>query len=532
MRVCVDQRRAITRRRALTSLVRRLLSGLMTGCGCRRLSTTQEEGLVMGNRVIATNRGVALSVMAGLVLVGGAARAAQGIPAGDLDDTDPSPYGSAPPVTSPGSASCPKNTWKTSPRLVIHLSEFKGGIVQNQDLMIEAIRNVVNAFNDMGGTSAAVSAPLYTTYDSFTFGKWFHDDTPTIHVGFADAAGFAAATPNVPGAFGATSLPQMTADGCYYGEVHMVFPNVGVTIDDGTGYSVWNFGYPSPTVNSWEVPIPHPFYDAGPTDYIYTRWFRPSFLHELLHAFGMVHTKDQYSFMDHASGGGFPWANRDHNRMIRPLPYEIGILRDLYPPAKADAGAFYDISVLNTWFVAAPASSTAAQPAASQIQLCSPSLGSDWSNSISGQPPLTGLALPTCGVDGNSQGSQKNICGGDKLRTRFTVANASNAKVDVTARLWLSEDEFLDSKDIVSPTSNLKNNVAADKSVMWEVTWKLPAMKDYAKYYAIVQVTSTPAGQGSQADASLIRTDWIPLPGQLQAGSCLPTFEYDTPMLP
>lgn len=104
-------------------------------------------------------------------------------------------------------------------------------------------------------------------------------------------------------------------------------------------FTTWHGDDPSQTA--------YAYYDAGPTDIAGKTWFRPSFLYELLHAFGFNHTLTRYSFMNHRGNGGFPWANREPDDAVRPLPDEIATLRRLYHPA---SDSRYDVAALNTWY--------------------------------------------------------------------------------------------------------------------------------------------------------------------------------------
>lgn len=149
----------------------------------------------------------------------------------------------------------------------------------------------------------------------------------------------------------------------------------------------WNFGTPFTT---WHGDDPsqtaYAYYDAGPTDIAGKTWFRPSFVHELLHAFGFNHTLTRYSFINHRGNGGFPWANRERDDAVRPLPDEIATLRRLYPASDSRS----DVAALNTWY-APPGDSD--DDAAWQVKLCTPSLGTAWSPTTSDGP---------CGVNGSN----------------------------------------------------------------------------------------------------------------------------------
>ena len=58
--------------------------------------------------------------------------------------------------------------------------------------MIAGIQDVADQFNQMGGTSAGVGK-VTTSRVPFTFGTWYRDASPTIHVGFGSVADLTAA---------------------------------------------------------------------------------------------------------------------------------------------------------------------------------------------------------------------------------------------------------------------------------------------------------------------------------------------------
>ena len=127
------------------------------------------------------------------------------------------------------------------------------------------------------------------------------------------------------------------------------------------------------------------YYDAGefaPAKSSYPgTWFRPSFLHELLHAFGLNHTSSAYAMMNHrGDDDGFPWGNRADADAVRPLPDDVRLLRASYPAS----GTRWDVDALNMWYVVTSASKGGA---ADQVKLCTPSLG----NVV---PVLVGLGRP------------------------------------------------------------------------------------------------------------------------------------------
>ncbi len=386
------------------------------------------------------------------------------------------------PTDSTTPTGCHYYTWTTQPKLVIHLGEFEsgGGSDSIEDLMKGEVQKVVDQFNAVGGTSAKVTK-VETSYAPFSFDKYKSDGA--IHLGFTSQANFDAlvAASDLPEEADALTQTQQPY-GCGITEAHILFP--GVDAQHWTFYT--------PFTASWYAAGAR-YYDAGatiPSGGFY--WFRPSFLHELLHAFGFKHTKAQYAFMNHRGTGGFPWANRPEADAVRPLPYDALLLRGRYPAS----GSRYDVAVLNTWYEP-PAD--ADDDAGNQTKLCIPSIGGSWSKDTS-----SGM----CGLNGN-QVITGEVCAGDTLRTRYTLANYSTESMTVTAALYFSKDETFDSADPSSTTIH-NYDVQEAKSTLQQDTWTVPSLTSGATYHPILRVVAEHIGANG-AEAQSVRADWIPL---------------------
>jgi hypothetical protein len=374
--------------------------------------------------------------------------------------------------------------WSAQPRLLIHVSEFRatGGTAPAQVLLTSAAYDVMNQFNAMGATSARITS-VTTTTDAFEYQKAYADSVPTIHVGFVPSATLTADN-NAKPAGGLTS-PRYMGSSCQ--------PAVTIEFPD-LASAQWSFTSP---LTAAEITDGASFFDAGPTDPSGATWFRPSLLHEVLHAFDLNHTATQYSMMNHRGEGGFPWANRPDAEAVRPLPDEIGLLRAAYPAA----GTRWDVAALDTWFGATADSKGGA---ADQLKLCKPSLGSDWSPDSS---------KGTCGVDGNKNGSTTISSPGSTLRTRFALANYSTGSLDVTTRLWLSKDDIWDPSD-VAVAADQSQHLDAAKSKLVEAKWTLPELCS-GEYRPIVHVVAMHLNADGTADSASVKTDWIPLRGKI-----------------
>jgi hypothetical protein len=412
-------------------------------------------------------------------------------------------FGSAPPP--PGQPPC--KTWPSPPRIVVHTSEFLAGEgsagAQALPAMEQAIKDVVAQFNrTIEGTSVLVTG-VTTSTEPFRYKDWFYDTTPTIHVGFTSNI---AADLNGEQAGGVTTLTgREDVNGCPL-ERHIEFPTTAdpepITWDFNTPFTAYRDSSCGPTAD----PTNYTYYDAGQTDCLGNTWFRPSFLHELLHAFGRVHTTTQYSYMNHRGDGGwtalpaidtggFPWVNTYPEDAVRPLPIDVALLRGLYPSSTN----YYDVAVLNTWY-RPPADKS--DDAAWQTKLCIPSVGGSWSAQTSSGP---------CGVGGTNGGST-TVHVGDQLKTRYTLANYSTGSVQVTSELYLSKNETWDVND--TPTATRTDQVAAGTSIPISAEWTVPnhLASDLHPIIHIIAEHLNPDGTG---DLASLRVAWIPLRGTI-----------------
>jgi hypothetical protein len=354
---------------------------------------------------------------------------------------------------------CATNTWAAPPKVVIHTGEFVGGATREANL-IAAIEAVNAEFNQVGATSAEITSTELST-DPFTLTTLFDATDPVIHVGFVSSF-------TNPAAIASTKRYS------FAGTCDLARVNIGVL---DLGVYDWRFGLPSDSgENYWE---------AAASDGESNRYFRTSYLHELLHAFGLEHSATTYAFMNY---GARPWANRVDDDRIRPLPADARGLRDLYPAA----GERTELATLTTWFDKDVISDTGA--ALGKV-LCAPSRGSEFSAS---------LFDPHCG-SGGAHGGETEVCAGNTLRTRFSLANYSTHGVDFDLRLWFSTDPVWDPWDTISPTASSQRLKAAE-STHKGVSFDVPQLAGApgTEYYTIIRAS----GEVS---------DWIPLPGTVRA---------------
>jgi hypothetical protein len=362
--------------------------------------------------------------------------------------------------------SCSTQSWAT-PRVEVHTSGFSG----SQPAMQDAIRDVDAQIRAIGGSTARVESTMFTT-EQFHLSPYF-DSTPVIHVGFANIYD--------------PDPAAVTWNG--WSCEHFI------TVDN-VDWS-WNYGTPETTVGV-------NYYTAGLWDGSGKLFFRVSYLHELLHAFGLNgHPQDVYSFLNY---GARPWAHAPEDAMIRPLPYDVQRLRSLYP----GSGSRTEVAVLNTWFDAADPDDVTPQK-----MLCKPSSGNVASASK--------LFADYCG-----DGPTTAVCPGDVVQVHYALANYSTASVTVTSNLWLSLDDAWDQNDFLSPTSKVYSvSAASSQNKYWgyEVP-SLPVGFGTRTYYVIVRATAT-------TSSGVTVRDSIPMRGTVTVGNeCMTITSTRHPIAP
>jgi hypothetical protein len=117
---------------------------------------------------------------------------------------------------------------------------------------------------------------------------------------------------------------------------------------------------------------------------------------------------------------------------------------------------------LTTWFDGAPEALD--NGAATGKVLCAPSRGTGFSAS---------LFDAHCG-SGGAHAGETGVCGGDTLRTRFSLANYSTHDVDFDVRLWLSADDTWDWHDIISPTRPAELHLDAAQASRHGMSFEVP----------------------------------------------------------
>jgi hypothetical protein len=390
--------------------------------------------------------------------------------------------------SAPTCATAVPATWPTPPRVLIHtagLPADEATADQLQGLVTQA-EDAVGQLNDIGASSLHVASVATTTkpfdYESMTFGD---GGVPTIHVGFVTHDKITADN-NGKDAGGLTS------------KMYMAWCAPTVTIEFPVDNDTW-WSFSSPFA------LGVSYYDAGniaPGKTYPGTWFRPSFLHEMLHAFGLHHTDSAYAVMNHR-GDGFPWGNRADADAVRPLPDDVRLLRASYPAS----GTRWDVDALDTWY-AVTSSSTGG--AADQEKLCTPSGGTSFLYSA--------VSDEACGT-GGPRGGSASVCPGDTLYTRYALNNYSTGSVHVTSTLSLSSDDTWDATDPASVTTRT-DDLSATASKLVEAKWTVPSVStgqvyDVGNLHAIVHLFSEHINADGSVDPTSLHIATMPLRGTI-----------------
>lgn len=251
----------------------------------------------------------------------------------------------------------------------------------------------------------------------------------------------------------------------------------------------------------WDVDSPTKYWMADQTNQSGDYYLRPVALHELLHAVGLDHEDDAYSFMNY---GIFPWANRDDlHEMIEPLPDDRQGLRAIYE----SSGSECDAAVLNTWVDKEDIiNDSNGDPVAIQKLLCKPGGGEGFSD----------LDYYTfydnyCGDDQSS--SANYVCPGDYIYTRFTIANYSTVDLTFTEELWFSANTEWSTNDTQS-SDTYTRSVSANTSHRDGRKFRVPnSLSPGTVYYPIIKINQ------SSCTEEAYRNNWIPLTGKIHIKS-------------
>ncbi len=207
-------------------------------------------------------------------------------------------------------------------------------------------------------------------------------------------------------------------------------------------------------------------------------YIRPTALHELLHMAGLNHTDNQFAMMNY---GTRAWANLANQKQMEPLPDDRQGLRALYP----SPGGEEDLAVYSTYHD--PEQVWEERKVTYQEMLCATTAGTGIA-----QDPFGGYCAENASLE---------VCPGDHVYSRFTVANHGLQSITVMEAMWFSEDQVPDVGDEISNTLYVRD-ITEDYSTAR--VFEVPALAP-GSYHMIVRVVS-----GALADEDY-QNNWIPM---------------------
>lgn len=215
------------------------------------------------------------------------------------------------------------------------------------------------------------------------------------------------------------------------------------------------------------------------TDTNSVRYLRTTALHELLHAAGLDHEDNQYSFTNY---GTYPWAHRGDGLQLEPLPDDRRGLRYLYGNNSSER----DVAVLNTHVI--PTSSIGVG-----VSNCTPSAGTGFSD-------IWDLGA-FCGNDWSDE-----VCPGDRIYTAYQVVNYGTVSTTTTQRLYFSTGSWLSDDDVPS-TSHYVHGIGAGANRHRNHSFRVPNLPP-GTYWPIIEIDTNLSEESSW-------NNWIPLVEQI-----------------
>lgn len=341
----------------------------------------------------------------------------------------------------------------------------------------DAVTDITDRINAVGGVWFDFNKSSTLIGSAYT---WIGSDTNLNglnEVGFADLSGLSASGNLLgkgPTLVDAISCMIITAD---------------VYLDSTDS---WDFGVPFDGDNDrGRCDTEECYFDvSGMTAPDGDFYLRPILLHELGHNLGLAHEDSDYSFMN---TGARPWTNRADHKRVEYLPDDREALRFLYPGTATER----DVAVTVTW----PSTNVSSGRAEDKL-LCKPSKGDDYSSDIFSE---------TCGVNADGSDGSLDVCPGDRLYVRYTLANYSNVDLEVTEELWFSKNTWLNRTagvDLQSPTQKSPKTVNANRSHRMGRKYDVPDDVQFGReYYPILFADSGADFEDEESQ----QNNWIPL---------------------
>lgn len=255
------------------------------------------------------------------------------------------------------------------------------------------------------------------------------------------------------------------------------------------------------------------WYRGVPEDYGFNYWESPYWLtingqsrksmrqvalHELLHAAGLKHEDNTWAIMNY---GDYPWTNRQPEHQMAPLPDDRRGLRVLYPNNVTEN----DVAIVNHYVNYDSVSSNGVPR---QRRLCRGSGGNEFSDSMFDS---------YCGKP-----VKFFVCPGDRIYTRFSIANYSTSSTTVQQRLYFSSDTNLQTFIDTKSDTVWSKSLGAGRHHREGHSFEVPADLFTGNVYNLIMHLESDLPNEYEGN------NWIPLRGQIvTAANCNPAFHND-----
>lgn len=255
------------------------------------------------------------------------------------------------------------------------------------------------------------------------------------------------------------------------------------------------------------------WYRGVPSDYGFDYWdatytlningqdrvsLRQTALHELLHAAGLRHEDNTWAIMNY---GDRPWATHVEEGQMSPLPDDRRGLRVLYPSGFPEN----DVAVVNHYVKYDDLSS---EGVPRQRRLCAAISGDGFESSAYSSLCATSPSF--------------FVCPGDRIYTRFSIANYSTNPTTVDERLYFSSDTTLQTYLDTPSATVWQESLGAGRHHREAHSFVVPADLFANRAYNLIMHLDSDLGSEYEGN------NWIPLRGQIiTSGSCNPAFHHN-----
>lgn len=377
------------------------------------------------------------------------------------------------------STSCPNGASFSSSNIdvVLHTQKMAGHFTfMQRSALHRAMNDIHTRIEGIAGVDIKINSFTFST-SPYVHQDWYGNTSSTLHVGIVNNGDVNASGTTLSSVSGASFGPR---SGCHYDEVHIYVKN---------RYTIFDWFFSTPEYS----PVAEDYFDAGLRYYNGSgevRYFRLTYIHELMHALGFEHNPSAFSQLN---TGDRPWGNKTKNEMIFPLADDIEGLRAKYP----DQTKGTEVALLTSWYDPNDISTSGA---ATQKFICKPAVGSNTSWSANFYDTYCSTdSLPYL------------ACPGDNLLTRVAITNLGTDHLSVDYSAYFSEypDDNLDGSDLLATrmhTFTLNEN----QSSLQGRQFKVPTNVKYNTYYRVIASV-----EASEINDGGIARNWIPLRGYI-----------------